>query len=174
MSASELRAVPFKGCDARMQTLEELCDLLAGRAPLLVEMKSHFDGDFRLVHRVVEVLSAYRGPAAAMSFDPAMVTELRRIAPNLARGIVAERHYHHAEWDRLSPGTKRSMGFLLHAPAIRPHFVAYSVKDLPSPAPLLARTFGLPLLTWTVRTEENRQVAARWADQLIFEGWRPL
>jgi glycerophosphoryl diester phosphodiesterase len=66
------------------------------------------------------------------------------------------------------------MAFLLHAPATRPHFIAYSVKDLPSPAPLLARTFGLPLLTWTVRTEQDRRAAARWADQLIFEGWRPL
>jgi hypothetical protein len=29
------------------------------------------------------------------------------------------------------------------------------------------------LLTWTVRTEKNRRVATRWADQIIFEGWRP-
>jgi len=174
MSASELRAVRFKGSDARMQTLGELCDLVAGRTPLLVEMKSHFDGDLRLVHRVGEVLSAYRGPAAAMSFDPAMIAELRRRAPDLPRGIVAERRYDHSEWNPLSPRTKRSMAFLLHAPATRPHFVAYSVKDLPSPAPLLARTFGLPLLTWTVRTEQDRRAAARWADQLIFEGWRPL
>jgi glycerophosphoryl diester phosphodiesterase len=174
MSASELRAVRFKGSDARMQTLGELCDLVRERTPLLVEIKSHFDGDLRLVHRVAEVLSAYRGPAAAMSFDPAMVAELRRLAPDLPRGIVAERRYDHPEWNRLSPGAKRSMAFLLHAPATRPHFIAYSVKDLPSPAPLLTRTFGLPLLTWTVRTEQDRRAAARWADQLIFEGWRPL
>ena len=41
--------------------------------------------------------------------------------------------------------------------------------------PLLARTMlGLPLLTWTVRSEVDRRLAARWADQIIFEGWRPL
>jgi glycerophosphoryl diester phosphodiesterase len=33
--------------------------------------------------------------------------------------------------------------------------------------------FGLPLLTWTVRTEDDRLRALRWADQFIFEGWRP-
>jgi glycerophosphoryl diester phosphodiesterase len=109
-----------------------------------------------------------------MSFDPAVVEVLREVAPTLTRGIVAERHYRHAEWDRLSAAEKRSMAFLLHAPRTRPHFVAYSVKDLPSPAPLVARNlFGLPLLTWTVRTGADRQKAARLADQMIFEGFRP-
>ena len=66
------------------------------------------------------------------------------------------------------------MAFLLHTPRTRPHFVAYSIKDLPAVAPLIARMiFGLPLLTWTVRSEDDRQRAARWADQIIFEGWRP-
>jgi glycerophosphoryl diester phosphodiesterase len=52
--------------------------------------------------------------------------------------------------------------------------VAYSVDDLPAFAPLFARrVLGLPLLTWAVRTEAERQTAARFADQMIFEGFRP-
>jgi glycerophosphoryl diester phosphodiesterase len=66
------------------------------------------------------------------------------------------------------------MAWLLHTPRSRPQFLAYSVKDLPAMAPLLARmVFGLPLLTWTVRTGEDQKRAARWSDQIIFEGWRP-
>ena len=65
------------------------------------------------------------------------------------------------------------MALLLHATRTRPHFLAYRVKDLPAAAPLIARwVFGLPLLTWTVRSDEDRR-RARWADQIIFEGWRP-
>ena len=53
------------------------------------------------------------------------------------------------------------MAYLLHAPRTRPHFIAYAVKDLPALAPLIARTlFGLPLLTWTVRSEDDRRRAA--------------
>jgi glycerophosphoryl diester phosphodiesterase len=33
--------------------------------------------------------------------------------------------------------------------------------------------FGLPLLAWTVRGEDDRKSAERWADQMIFEGFRP-
>jgi glycerophosphoryl diester phosphodiesterase len=66
------------------------------------------------------------------------------------------------------------MRHLRHAFQTRPHFVAYSVNDLPAPAPWIARhVFGLPLLTWTVRTPEQRERAARYADQMIFEGFRP-
>jgi len=66
------------------------------------------------------------------------------------------------------------MAFLLHANRTRPHFIAYGVKDLPAAAPLIARMiFRLPLLTWTVRSDDDRQCAARWADQMLFEGIRP-
>jgi glycerophosphoryl diester phosphodiesterase len=66
------------------------------------------------------------------------------------------------------------MAWLLHAPRSRPQFLAYSVKDLPAMATLVAHMmFGLPMLAWTVRTEEDRKRAARWSDQIIFEGWRP-
>ena len=57
---------------------------------------------------------------------------------------------------------------------MQPQFIAYAVKDLPAAAPLLARyVFGLPLLTWTVRSDDDRKTAERWADQMIFEGFRP-
>jgi glycerophosphoryl diester phosphodiesterase len=48
------------------------------------------------------------------------------------------------------------------------------VKDLPAALPLAARRLGgLPLLTWTVRSAADRACATRWADQMIFEGFRP-
>ena len=128
----------------------------------------------RLVARAAEVLRSYAGPVAVMSFDPGPIAALREIAPGLPRGIVAERHYKDTEWYALSARQKRSLAFLLHAFRTRPHFIAYHVKDLPSPGSLIARyIFGLPLLTWTVRSEEDRRRARLWANQMIFEGFRP-
>ena len=74
---------------------------------------------------------------------------------------------------KLTPEQRRGMLHLRHAFRTRPHFVAYWVNQLPAPAPWIARNmFGLPLLTWTVRTPEQRERAARYADQMIFEGFR--
>jgi glycerophosphoryl diester phosphodiesterase len=174
MTAAGLKDVPFKATADRIMTLGELCEFVAGRTPLVIELKSRFDGDRRLVTRTAQVLQSYAGPVAVMSFDPQFVQALREFAPGLPRGIVAERHYEDDEWRELTTRQRRELAFLLHAPRTRPHFVAYHVKDLPSPGPWIARNvFGLPLLTWTVRTPENRERAERWADQMIFEGFRP-
>jgi glycerophosphoryl diester phosphodiesterase len=169
MTAAELKQVAFKATQDRMVTLGELCDLVAGRVTLVLELKSRFDGDRRLVARTIDVLQQYKGPVAAMSFDPMLVLMLRDGAPALTRGIVAERGFGQSEWN-----STRAMAYVRYALRSRPHFLAYAVKDLPATVPLLARNLlRLPLLTWTVRTDDDRRRAARWADQMIFEGFRP-
>lgn len=173
-TAAELKAVKFKNTGEQMMTLADLCTLVAGRVPLVIEVKSHFDGDRKLVRRMSEVLSAYSGPAVGMSFDPDQVLALREIAPNLPRGIVAQRTYDDDYWSKLTKEQRDSMLHLRHGFRTQPHFVAFWVNQLPAPAPWIARNlFGCPLLTWTVRTPEQRARAARYADQMIFEGFVP-
>src|SRR2546423_15044963 len=66
------------------------------------------------------------------------------------------------------------MTHMRHFFRTRPDFVAYWVNELPAAAPWIARNiFGLPLLTWTARTPEQRARAARQADQMIFGGFVP-
>jgi glycerophosphoryl diester phosphodiesterase len=174
MTAAQLRAVTFKNTPERMMSLGELCDLVAGRVPLVIEVKSRFDGDRKLVARMAEVLDAYRGPAVGMSFDPDQVMALRASMPQRPRGIVAERSYEAADWPDATPAQRRGMLHLRHAFRTRPHFVTYRVDDLPALTPWIARNiFGCPLLTWTVRTPAQRAKAARYADQITFEGFVP-
>ena len=174
MTASELRAVRFKDTSERMMSLGDLCALVNGRVPLVIEVKSHFDGDRKLVKRMAEVLSSYDGPAVGMSFDPDQVEALRKLIPSRPRGIVAERHYTEADWPEASPAQRRGMTHLRHFFRSRPDFIAYWVDELPAAAPWIARNiFGCPLLTWTVGTPEQRERASRYADQMIFEGFLP-
>ena len=168
LTSSELKTVALGGTADRILTLGELCDLVAGRVPLILEVKSRFDGDPTLSNRVAAVVQGYAGPVGAMSFDPDMVQALRAAAPWLPRGLVAQ--------STEDPGHARMDKSLYAATAFRsrPHFLAWSVRDLPSFWPLLGRwAFGLPLLTWTIRTEAEATCARRWADQMIFEGFRP-
>jgi len=152
-TTAELKAVTFKGTAERMMTLTDLCALVADRVPLVIEVKSHFDGDRRLVKRMAEVLSSYDGRA---------------------RGIVAERHYTESDWPDASQAQRHDMTHLRHFFRSQPDFVAYSVNELPAAAPWIARhVFGCLLLTWTVRTPAQRARAARHADQMVFEGFTP-
>jgi glycerophosphoryl diester phosphodiesterase len=172
MSAADLKRVVFKATRDRMLTLPELCELVAGRATLVIEMKSRFDADVRLPRRVAQVLQDYKGLAAVMSFDPGHVTAVRDFAPQLRRGLVAWRPDRAAS--EKNPATGAAAKFMLQALAARLQFLAYRVSDLPSAVPGFARNvLGLPLLAWTVRTAEDRRRAERHADQIIFEGFRP-
>jgi hypothetical protein len=147
---------------------------VAGRVAIVVELKSRFDGDSRLPVRVAGLFAGYRGPAAPMSFDPRQLNVLRQTSPGLARGIIAAKYRPHPYWDLMPAWMRHGMGYLLTAVTARPQFVAYGISELPALAPLVARhVFGLPLLTWAVRTPAERACAARWADQMIFEGFRP-
>jgi glycerophosphoryl diester phosphodiesterase len=173
-TAAELKRVAFRGSSEQMMSLGDLCDLVGGAVTMLVELKSRFDGDGRLPVRVATVLDNYRGPVASMSFDPRQLAWLRQKSPRLVRGILAAKYRPHPYWDLMPAWMRHGMGYLLTAFACTPHFVAYAVADLPALAPLTARqVFGLPLLTWAVRTEAERRTAERWADQMIFEGFRP-
>jgi glycerophosphoryl diester phosphodiesterase len=174
LSAAALKRVAFRGSDEHMITLGELCDLVGGRVPMLLELKGRFDGDERLPRRVIAVLAAYDGPVAAMSFDPMQISSLRQKAPRLPRGIVAAKYRPPPYWDQMSVWLRHGMGSLLPALTARPHFVAYAFENLPALAPQLARhVLRLPLLTWVVRSDAERQRALRSADQIIFEGFRP-
>ena len=174
LSAAELQGLRLHGSDARIPTLDDLLDLVAGRVPLLIEVKSEGRTDRGLEARTVERLKRYRGPVALMSFDPDSVAAVAALAPEMPRGIVAMR-YDDDDSRRDMPALRRfSLRHLLHLPRTRPHFIAYHVRGLPTAGPLLVkRMLGLPLLTWTVRTAEDRAVAARYADQIIFEDFDP-
>jgi len=174
LTAAELRRVPFKATGDRMLTLTELCELVAGRTTLVIELKSRFRGDLGVVAGATKVLAGYRGPVALMSFDPAQIAAVREITPQLARGLVAESPRLLSRGGQALDAAKQAVAFFAQALHARPQFIAYSVSDLPATLPMVARKgLGLPLLTWTVRTSDQRRTAGRYADQMIFEGFRP-
>ena len=168
MTAAALKRVVFTNTPDHMLELGELCELVAGRVTLVIELKG-FAGHDRLARRTAAVLAVYRGPVAVMSFDPALIAAIRTLAPSLARGMVAMRRDPDAPTARMA-----ALDYVRQAAAARPQFLAYRVKDLASPVPQLARNvLRMPLLTWTVRTPDDRARAATYADQMIFEGFRP-
>jgi glycerophosphoryl diester phosphodiesterase len=170
---TEIKRIAYRDAPGQIPDLKTFVGRIAGRTPLLIELKSRWDGNPGVAERAAALLAGYSGPFALMSFDPWLIRALRISAPGIRRGIVAERNYDRPDW-RLTPMQRFGLANLLHLGQTRPDFVAYSVQDLPAMAPRLARNLlGMPLLTWTVRSEAERARARRWADQMIFEGVRP-
>jgi len=171
-TVAEIQAAPFRRCDERVPTLPQLLARIAGRTPLICELKSRFDGDMRLAERVAALAREYDGPLAFKSFDPAPIAHLRaRCAGIGPLGMVAEASYRGRYWRDLSAAQKEACAAFLHYPETRPDFLSWSVDDLPHATPFLLRELKrLPVMVWTVRTPEQRRTASRWADQIVFEG----
>ncbi len=171
-TSKELRKIALKGTRDHITTLDDLLRQVAGRTPLVIELKSHWDGDNRLAARAVEVLRRYDDPFALMSFDPDMVEQMRDLAPDMPRGIVADRMNSH-DWTILPFAQRLELRNLGHLPRTRPHFLSFDANGLPSPASRLFREAGLPVICWTVRDEAMRARVLNWCDQITFEGFFP-
>jgi glycerophosphoryl diester phosphodiesterase len=174
-AAAELFQMPLLESAAGdvIWSLEQCLTLVAGRVPIVVEVKSAWNGDTRLAERVGRSLAAYSGPRAAKSFDPDMVAALQRVAPSVPRGIIGCA-YRQEDWPFLSWTRRWKLRNLAHWPQTRPDFVSWGIRDLPSlPVTAARRIIGAPVMTWTVRTPEDQARAGLYADQMVFEGFVP-
>jgi glycerophosphoryl diester phosphodiesterase len=171
-TAAELAKIAFRTGGSRIPTLRQFMDGVAGRVPIICEIKSEFDGDMRLAERATALAADYRGPLAFKSFDPAIIAHLRAesLAGFCPLGIVAQAAYEARDWPLLTAKQRADCANFLHYHETRPDFLSFRVDDLPHATPFLLRALAaIPVITWTVRTAEQRRKAAHWADQIIFE-----
>lgn len=173
---AELAKLRYRGQDTPILTYVEFLALVGGRVPLLVEIKSDWEPPARgFLEAIAEISKGYTGPLALMSFDPAIMARCRELAPDIPRGIVATDFTVNNWWPgKIDASRAISLTYLLESRPAEPDFFSYHVRALPSPITRFIREgMGLPLFTWTVRTERERQIAAKWADAPTFEGYRP-
>lgn len=160
LGAAELGRIRLKESDETIPALTEILGLVAGKAGLLIEVKSPDRHPVALSRAVADALAGYKGNVAVMSFNPQVGHWFARCAPDVLRGLV------------VTEQGKGARGFFERWLALwraRPDFLAYDIRDLPSRFAANARDRGLPVLTWTVRTLKDRARAAEHADQIIFE-----
>jgi glycerophosphoryl diester phosphodiesterase len=170
-SAAELKMMAFKSGRDRVQTLAELLAQVDGRVPLVIELKSLWDGNEGLARRAVATVRDYEGPFAFMSFDPKVIETVRALAPDIARGIVADRVTHPA-YDILPVAERYRLREFEHLADTQPDFISYHWLDLPYPAVTRFRETGRPVISWTIRSRQDAATARRYTDQITFEGFR--
>ena len=169
--AARLQGIALAGASERIPTLAALLAAIAGRVPLICEIKSGFDGDLTLARRAAEIAAGYDGPLAFKSFDPQVIAYLRAERCPRPLGIVAEAVYDDHYFAALSPAQKRDCATFLHFDRTRPDFLSWHVDDLPHATPALFRALGRkPVMAWTVRRPEQWPLANDYADQAVFEG----
>lgn len=173
-SAREIGRLTFKDCDQSIMPLSAFLEEIGGRVPVIVEIKSRFDGDLRLADRALAVVASATGPVCLKSFDPEILAHIRTRHVSCPLGLVAQAFYDEEEWPDLAKATRDALTDLRDFSLVRPDFLSWHVGDLPHAVPVLCRSgIGMPVMTWTVRSQADRIRAETWADQMIFEGFEP-
>jgi glycerophosphoryl diester phosphodiesterase len=161
-TARELASLRIGGTDEHVPTLKEMLDLVHGRVPLVVELKGIPGRDEGLVQRVCEMLRAYGGRAAIMSFDHWLVRQFPAHAGDLPTGLTAcgaRDHELEAHFSMLAHGLS---------------FVSYGLFDMPNGFTSFVRErLKMPVISWTIRTPEEAARSPALADQITFEGFEP-
>ncbi len=161
LAMRELERIPVERTGETIPSLAGVLALIAGRAPLLIEVKSPGRRVAPLCAAVKRALDPYIGPVAVMSFNPEIGRWFRVHAPQVLRGLVV------SEEGRMNLRGRIERYFSLGI--ARPDFLACDVRDLPSRFAGRQRARGVPVLTWTVRSGRDRAIAAEHADQIIYE-----
>lgn len=163
--------------DEGIPILQEVLREVAGRIPLLIEIK---DQDGRLADnlgdlqdRVASALIAYDGPVAVMSFNPEAIVAFSKTAPDIPTGLVTCA-FDEDDWPMLDEESRTRLGRLEDFDRVGASFVAHDCADLANPGLAALRARGVPVLTWTIRSPEaEARARAQGADNVTFEEYLP-
>ncbi|MBE6980218.1 MAG: glycerophosphodiester phosphodiesterase [Ruminococcaceae bacterium] len=172
LTAEDLENYPLGGTEEKIPLFSQVLELFAGKAPLIIELKS--DGNAaELVAAAVKIMEGYDGPFCMESFDPRVVYELKKQAPHIIRGQLTM-DYFKEEKSPLHPALKWLLTNQAENFLTMPDFVSYRYCDCKTFSNTLARRFwGIQGVTWTLKTqaELDEAVSAGWLP--IFEGFKP-
>lgn len=173
-SAEVLGKTLLTGGAEGIPTLAQLLETVAGRVPLLIEIKDQ-DGALgpnvgALEAAVAAALEGYAGPVAVMSFNPHSVAAMARLAPGLARGMTVGGP-DDSTYRALPRARTAEILDLDGFDAMGASFVSQDYHHLDTPAVARMKARGVPVLCWTTRSPEAEAEARRIADNVTFEGY---
>jgi glycerophosphoryl diester phosphodiesterase len=175
-SSEVLKKTQLLDSDQYIPSLAEVFELVKGQVPILVEIKNNGHAVGPLEEAVALLCLSYQSKypqakLAIQSFNPLTLIYFAKYYPMLTRGLLT---YDFPDKGKLNIIQLLLLKKMLFYPLCKPNYIAYEVNALMKPWPLLlkrSKKYKLPLLTWTVRTESEFQIAKKCSDQVIFENW---
>jgi glycerophosphoryl diester phosphodiesterase len=173
-TAAELADVPLTDDGGTIQSLETVLALIAGRVPLLIEIKDQDGGmgpDIGLLEQaVVRALDGYDGDVALMSFNPHAVAKLAELAPDIPRGIVTSA-YVPVIWPEVPVDVQDRLRTIPDYDRVGACFISHEAADLDRPRVAELKAGGANILCWTIRSAAQEAKARQIVDNVTFEGY---
>jgi len=171
-TAAQLRAIALLHDGDGIPTFAEVLELVAGRVPLLIEIKDQ-DGQMGrnvgpLGEAAARCLRGYAGPFAVMSFNPHVIAEMAQLLPDAPRGLVTD-PYTAEDWPLLPQSIRENLRDIPDFARTGSSFVSHNVDDLGAPRIAELKAEGATILCWTVKSPAVEAKGREVADNITFE-----
>lgn len=175
-TAAALSQIVLRGGSDTIPTLAQVCALVAGAVPLLVEIKDQ-DGALGpnvgpLERAVADVLAGYAGPLAVMSFNPHSMAQMAKLLPNVPRGLTTCAFDAHDVAGMAEP-QRQQLRDIAMFDAVGASFISHHADDLDAAPVAALQARGVPVLCWTIRSPAQEAAARKVAANITFEGYLP-
>lgn len=177
-SAADLARIALCDGDGEtIPTLSEVLAIVAGRVPLLIEIKENLgtmaNTEGRLEAAVADALRDYTGPVAVMSFNPNCIAHMARLAPDVPRGLTTESYVPEKSLP-IPPAICDRLREIPDYGRTEASFISHEATDLDRPRVADLKAAGASVLCWTIRSPSAEQAARKTADNITFEGYAPV
>ena len=173
LRTEDLQKYQLEGTDEKIPTFQQVLDLYAGKAPLIVELKSVGDNFVQLTEAACLALDKYNGLFCLESFDPRCIRWLKVNRPDLVRGQLSYNSF--ADKKCKVPWYLRlCMTNYLSNFWNSPDFVAYNFCERNNLSVRIARKlWKIQGVAWTIRNADDYKaaIAEDWIP--IFENFKP-
>ena len=165
---AELQKHPLLNSDQTIPLFSEVLQLVDGKVPLIVEIKSteHYEP---LCLKVYDLLRRYPGDYCVESMNPMMMGWFAKNAPQVMRGQLATR-FREKSAAMVPAAALSNMMFNFLS---KPNFIAYDHKYADSNHVFqLLKSLGAMTVGWTIREQDYADAIGKY-DAIIFEGFLP-
>ena len=141
---SELKKMKLLNTNSTIPTLKEVLNLVNGKVPVLVELKSDYRLN-KLEKRFLEVIKDYNGNFAVQSFNPLSILFIKKHNKDYIRGLLI------TDKQDILQKTFSKLPFLK---ILKPDFLSVN-KKLCDNKKLLDLKKDIPILAWNINSKEE-------------------
>ena len=169
LTYEEIKQLSLYDTNATVPTFEEVLAVLDSKVLVVVEFKSVKGKNEILVDKAIEMLRNYPGKFVVQSFDPTIVRQLMKKAPEFRRGLLVG-DMREAEYPKL---LRYALSHMHLNFMCKPEFIDTDWNWCPKRMERWHKK-GKLLICYTARSLEQYEFALNKYDNVIFEQFDPV
>ena len=164
---NEIFEITLKGSEEKIPLLSEVLKLVDGKVPLLIEVKDHKHIGIA-EEKIKDALENYHGKFALQSFNPFIVKWFKKNT-DFTTGLLSC-FFEGVPLATINKILLKNLTFLRYTKA---DFVSYEYHAATTYKKIKKLKNKLPILFWTVPSQEEADKFKEYCDNIIFEGFLP-